>query len=69
MNECWENGFCNPRIRDGNLVWSQIKGHRRNMQYQEKCDLCTNNTQSGNCKGRFMSNNNGHRDFKKCWEK
>jgi hypothetical protein len=68
MKECWENGFCNPRVRDNELVWSQIQGHKRNMQYQEKCDLCTNNATAGNCKGKFVNNDNGHRNFKKCWE-
>lgn len=68
LSKCWENGFCNPRVRDNELVWSQIKGHERNMRFQEQCDLCTNNSQSGNCKGKFIYNDNGHRNFKKCWE-
>lgn len=68
IKECWKNGFCNPMVRDNELVWSQIKGHERNMRFQEQCDLCTNNSQSGNCKGKFIYNDNGHRNFKKCWE-
>jgi len=69
LKECWENGFCNPRVYDNQLVWSQIMGKASNNQYQEKCDLCTGNMQAGTCKGRFVNNDeNGHRNFKKCWE-
>lgn len=69
IKECWENGFCNPRISQGKLVWSQIMGNERHVKYQEKCDLCRNSFQSGLCKGREAYSPNGQRKFKKCWER
>ena len=69
MQECWENGFCRPQIRNGELVWSQIKGDERKMNHPEQCDLCRNSFQSGTCKGRIHYNFKGQRNFKKCWER
>jgi hypothetical protein len=68
VKECWENGFCNPRVNQGKLVWSQVMGDSRNHKYQEKCDLCRNTFQSGQCKGHTIYSLNGQRNFKKCWE-
>lgn len=68
INECWENGFCNPRIREGKLVWYQIMGNEFGRKYQEQCDLCRNTFSSGQCKGRLSIKNN-NKNFKKCWEK
>ena len=42
VKDCWENGFCNPRVREGKLIWSQIVGKERNNKYKEQCDLCRN---------------------------
>jgi hypothetical protein len=69
LKECRQNGFINPHISNGKLVWSQILGHERNRKYNCQCDLCDNDTTSGTCRGRFVNNNQGHRDFKPCWEK
>lgn len=69
LKECKQNGFINPHISNGKLAWSQILGHERNRKYNCQCDLCDNDTTSGTCRGRFVNNNQGHRDFKPCWEK
>ena len=69
LKECRQNGFIRPRVYDGELVWHQIMGVERNRKYNNQCDLCTNSMSSGTCKGKFINNQQGHRDFKKCWEK
>jgi hypothetical protein len=68
MKECWENGFCNPRLREGKIVWSQILGSEAGLKYQEQCDLCRNSFIGGQCKG-ITQNVNGQRKFRKCWER
>lgn len=69
LKECRQNGFICPRVYDWKLKWSQVLGRERNMKYVCQCDLCDNNTTAGTCKGRFVKNHLGHRDFKPCWEK
>lgn len=68
VKDCWENGFCNPRVREGKLIWSQITGRRGNDKHREQCDLCRNSFQAGTCKGSAKVNFKGQRNFKKCWE-
>jgi hypothetical protein len=67
LKECWENGFCQPRVREGELIWSQIKGNV--FKFPEQCDLCRNSFIAGTCKGKIHYNFKGQRNFKKCWEK
>ena len=69
LKECKQNGFIRPRVYDGKLKWQQVMGLERHMKYACQCDLCDNNTTSGTCKGKFVKNSMGHRDFKACWEK
>lgn len=68
MTECWENGFCHPRIREGAIKWSQIKGTPFGLSISCKCDLCQNGFSGGSCKGRTQINHRGERNFIKCWE-
>lgn len=65
-DKCWENGFCNPHISEGELRWSQIKG--KPYKYQEQCDLCKKSFSSGMCKGSKKYSPNKFNEFKKCWE-
>jgi len=69
LKECRQNGFIRPHVVNGTLIWDQIMGSERNRKYNCQCDLCDNDMSSGSCKGKFINNNAGHRDFKKCWEK
>ncbi len=69
LKECRQNGFIMPRVYDGKLFWNQIMGSERNRKYNCQCDLCSNSMTSGTCKGKFTNNQQGHRDFKKCWER
>jgi hypothetical protein len=71
LSDCRKNGFVNPHIQQGKIVWRQIMGNERSRGESDECTLCVNNMQSGTCKGYFISkpeNGRLQRMFKKCWE-
>jgi hypothetical protein len=67
LSECWQNGFCRPVVRNGELIWYQLQG--KEYKYQEQCDLCRKSFVAGDCKGKVFYNLQGNRKFKKCWER
>jgi len=73
--ECRRNGFVNPHVFNGEIVWDQIldngSGERRNADY---CTLCERDCKrrelidSGETK-RLRILNPGYHEKPPCWEK
>lgn len=67
MTESRENGFVNPHVREGEVVWHQMTGDEFGRNHSCKCDLCETDFSSGKCKGKPFRNIKGMKEFKPCW--
>ena len=65
MEECHAEGYVNPKVQDGNIIWRQILTRVRNKDYADQCTLCPNSLAAGTCKGRMRHTN--QRLFVPCW--
>ena len=65
MSECRKQGYVNPHIKDGKIVWSQVVG---NPKHADPCTLCPETYQDNACKGH-VGHKDGHFDFTPCWQR
>lgn len=67
MIECRENGFVNPHLKEGEIIWNQMTGDEIGRRYSCQCDLCETDFSSGKCNGKTFRNIKGNKEFQPCW--
>ena len=67
LDECKLEGFINPHVREGKIVWNQILTRERCKNATDKCTLCSKSFIAGDCLGKLRIINNQKR-FIFCWQ-
>ena len=63
LTECKSEGYVNPHMSEGNIVWQQILTRERSKDAADPCTLCSRSFIAGDCRGRMRKN------FQFCWVK
>ena len=66
IQECRENGFMRPRVREEKIVWDRVYAFKRNHQNVDKCSMCPRTFVAGDCKGK-LKYKIGQKMFNPCW--
>ena len=63
LTECKSEGYVNPHMSEGVIVWQQILTRERSKDSADPCTLCSRSFVAGDCRGRMRKN------FQFCWVK
>ena len=66
LQECKSEGYINPHMSEGNIVWQQILTRERSKNNSDQCTTCSRSFVAGDCRGKTRLVN-GQRHFVFCW--
>lgn len=67
MHECKKIGYISPVVINGEVVFRQVLGQKRNYKNTDKCTLCSSSFIDGTCMGKSKYNKQNQRVFAPCW--